>query len=162
MRFITMSFLVLLSANSIAAGEKIFTWTDNNGVTQFGDRPPIGTESSEIKVQGYEAKKIEIPLGELEGNWRVISQTGQIQDWTIREDGRVQIDMRQGADRTIINGAWQLSDAIFTVTSELIQNIQAGKATVNDAPVQFIYKFLEFESNKFRMFNNGGNLIGTK
>lgn len=161
MRFIILSLAVLLSANLIAE-DKIYTWVDESGITQFGDRPPIDSVSEEVVVRGFEAKPLIIPLEQLEGNWRVISQSGQIQDWTVRKDGRIQIDIRLGANRTVINGVWQLSDAIFTVNSELIQEIKAGQATVNDAPVQFTYKFLEFEEKRFRVFNNGGTLVGTK
>jgi len=161
MRLILLTIAVLLSTQVLAA-DKIYTWTDENGVIQYGDRPPSNSGAKEVKVRGFQENILVISAEALEGNWRVINSSGQIQDWTVRKDGRIQIDIRQGANRTIINGAWQLSDAIFTVNSELIQEIKGGKATVNDAPVQFTYKFLEFESDRFRVFNNGANLVGTK
>lgn len=161
MRLILITMAVLFSTWVIAA-DKIYTWTDENGVIQYGDRPPRDSQATEVKIRGFQENILEISAEKLEGNWRVINASGQIQDWVVRKDGRIQIDIRQGANRTIINGAWQLSDTIFTVNSELIQEIKGGQATVNDSPVQFTYKFLEFEENRFRVFNNGNNLVGTK
>ncbi len=154
--------IALLVSPILFAESKIYTWTDEMGVVQFGDRPPLSVQANEVKMTGIVTTAVVVTMPLLQGNWNVVGANGQAQEWLVREDGRIQIDMKLGNNRRIIHGTWTLSDAVMTLTSDLIQDIQNGTSAINNAPVQFIYKFTAFEPGQFRVFSNGGNLLGTR
>lgn len=154
--------IVFVLSPLVGAESKIYTWTDETGVIQFGDRPPLTVQASELKMNGIVTDPVLVIPALFQGNWNVVGQDGQSQEWLVREDGRIQIDMKLGNNRRIIHGTWTLSDSVMILTSDLIQDIQDGKSTINNAPVQFIYKFLGFKADQFRVFSNGGNYLGTK
>ena len=54
--------IALASINSHAEGKKIIKWVDKNGVTQYGDRPPMPNKASKASVlnkHGITVEKIE-------------------------------------------------------------------------------------------------------
>jgi len=50
----------------------------------------------------------------------------------------------------------------MTITSDLVQDIIAGRSVIDNSPQQFVYKFLAFNPNTFRVFSNGANYLGQK
>ena len=57
-----MLMLSLTSIHAYSAGQKIIKWVDKNGVTQYGDRPPMSNnikKSSVLNKQGITVQKIE-------------------------------------------------------------------------------------------------------
>ena len=58
--------LAILMAGCITtatqAGERVYKWTDENGVVHFGQQPPTTTQSEELQVQqGYSRKSDAVP-----------------------------------------------------------------------------------------------------
>lgn len=161
MRTVLLSLLVLC-AMQVQASSKIYTWVDENGVVQFGDRPPLTANAQEIKMQGQATSNVVVTPALLQGNWRVSGPPGETQEWLVREDGRIQIDIKLGNDRRIIHGNWILNGSIMTLNADLVQNIVANTSDIDNEPRQFVYKFLSFEENSFRVFANGNNYLGQK
>jgi len=161
MQKILLPLLVLLPIHAFGAS-KIYTWTDADGVVQFGDRPPIASNASEVKMQGLVTTPVEVIPAQLQGTWKVAGQPGETQEWLIRQDGRIQIDIKTGNDRRIIHGNWVITDSVMTITSDLVQDIIAGRSVIDNSPQQFVYKFLAFNPNTFRVFSNGANYLGQK
>lgn len=161
MRKVMLSVLALIAIQAFGES-KIYTWTDADGVVQFGDRPPISANASEIKMQGMVTTPVVVTAGALEGTWKVTGQPGETQEWLVREDGRIQIDIKMGEDRRIIHGNWVITGSVMTLTSDLVQDIIAGRSVIDNSPQQFVYKFLAFNDNTFRVFSNGSNYLGQK
>lgn len=43
--------LAVALAPRLAVGESVYRWTDENGVTHFGDRQPVGTQAESVNVR---------------------------------------------------------------------------------------------------------------
>ena len=158
----SLIFLMLLLSGISYAETKIYTWVDENGVTQYGDRPPLDTQAKEVKVDGYRAAPVDVNKDKLPGHWRLTTAAGQTQNWEILENGKVQIDYQENSDRTVIIGRWSLENSVLTIESDSVQQRVNGLTTVSTDPVQYVYKFLEFSDNRFRVSNNSGTLVASR
>jgi len=149
------------SATSLA-DDKIYTWTDGNGVTHYGDRPPSEADAKEVQVRAGKGQVVNVDAGDLVGKWRLTSSEGITYDWIFTDDNKFQSEFAQGADRTIVQGDWDLTQEILTVDTFVIQETKSGKTTTDDTPIQLIYKFVGFDAENFRILNNGITLVGKK
>ncbi len=50
-RKILMLTLLMAMTPGLAAGASVYKWTDENGVTHFGDRQPTGANSEQVNVR---------------------------------------------------------------------------------------------------------------
>jgi molecular chaperone DnaK (HSP70) len=50
-RKILMLALLMCATPGLATGASVYKWTDENGVTHFGDRQPTGGKAEQIKVR---------------------------------------------------------------------------------------------------------------
>ncbi|AJQ93886.1 DUF4124 domain-containing protein [Gynuella sunshinyii] len=158
----SLVILMLLVSGMGYAENKIYTWVDANGVTQYGDRPPLSSKAKEVKVDGYQATPVSIDVDKLPGQWTLAASSGEMQNWEILKDGQVQIDSRDNDDRMIITGKWVLEGSVMTIESTSIQQRINGLTTVSTDPIQYVYKFIEFEDDRFRVSNNSGTLRATR
>ncbi|WP_428241843.1 DUF4124 domain-containing protein [Gynuella sp.] len=158
----SLIILMLLVSGMGYAENKIYTWVDANGVTQYGDRPPMSSTAKEVKVDGYQTAPVNVDVEKLPGHWSLAATSGQLQKWEILKDGQVQIDYQDNGDRTIITGKWVLEGSVLTIESSSIQQRINGLTTVSTSPIQYVYKFIEFEDDRFRVSNNSGTLRATR
>lgn len=45
-------------APSLSSGASVYKWTDDEGVTHFGDRQPVGRESESVRVRSGTSTKV--------------------------------------------------------------------------------------------------------
>lgn len=50
-RRILMLALIMCTTPGLAAGASVYKWTDENGVTHFGDRQPTGSKAEQVDVR---------------------------------------------------------------------------------------------------------------
>ncbi len=50
-RKILMLALLMCATPGLAAGGSVYKWTDENGVTHFGDRQPVGRNAEQVNVR---------------------------------------------------------------------------------------------------------------
>ncbi|AMQ89974.1 DUF4124 domain-containing protein [Marinobacter sp. LQ44] len=95
-RKILMLTLLMAMTPGIAAGASVYKWTDENGVTHFGDRQPTGANSEQVNVrsgttsrsQSGQRQSAQEQLGELQEQQR--SQEQRRQETAVEEARRKQ------------------------------------------------------------------------
>ncbi|CAA9333136.1 MAG: Membrane proteins related to metalloendopeptidases [uncultured Lysobacter sp.] len=55
------TLLALLGASGLVAAAKVYRWTDSNGVTHYGDRPPAGATSAKPGAAAPKVQRVRIP-----------------------------------------------------------------------------------------------------
>lgn len=55
-KILTLS-LLLSTLPSVSMGASVYKWTDDNGVTHFGDRQPVGAQSERVNVRSGTASQ---------------------------------------------------------------------------------------------------------
>ncbi|MDX5328875.1 MAG: DUF4124 domain-containing protein [Marinobacter sp.] len=95
-RKILMLTLLMAMTPGLAAGASVYKWTDENGVTHFGDRQPTGANSEQVNVrsgttsrsQSGQRQSAQEQLGELQEQQR--SQEQRRQETAVEEARRKQ------------------------------------------------------------------------
>jgi hypothetical protein len=95
-RKILMLTLLMAMTPGLVAGASVYKWTDENGVTHFGDRQPTGANSEQVNVrsgttsrsQSGQRQSAQEQLGELQEQQR--SQEQRRQETAVEEARRKQ------------------------------------------------------------------------
>lgn len=95
-RKILMLTLLMAMTPGLVAGASVYKWTDENGVTHFGDRQPTGANSEQVNVrsgttsrnQAGQRQSAQEQLGELQEQQR--SQEQRRQETAVEEARRKQ------------------------------------------------------------------------
>lgn len=150
-------FLVLLIPLSVLAADKVFTWTGEDGVVHFGDRPPMESDAKEIAIQGKKKAALSVTDEQLTGQWFGTSDRGGEVKITLNANGSIAY-IQTRADQSVYNyqGIWTLESTTLSIITEFSQTAQANsdfKRSVE--PLQIEYNITRFEADSMSMIKEG-------
>jgi len=155
----TSRILLILAAlwigQAMAAG-KIYTWTDEDGVVHYGDRPPKEVNAEEVSIQGRKAAPVEVEKAQLAGTWFGRDQEGGEVRMRLEDNGAIRYT-QTFPDETIYHyqGIWSLEDRTLSVITEFIEEGGGGALNRSVEPVQLTYTFTQFNSDQLTIISQG-------
>ncbi len=153
--FVVLVFC-LIPTFSLAAG-KIYTWKDDKGNVVYGDRPPMGTEATEIAVQGKKKVPIAVEETQLHGEWFGSSTEGGQTKITLNSNGTIRF-LQTKSDQSTLNyqGIWTLEKQSLTVITEFTQSAERNQEFVRSVePLQLTYNILKFSDLDMELIIEG-------
>lgn len=105
-RILTLA-IILAVAPLAATGASVYKWTDENGVTHFGDRQPTGKQSERVSVRtgkssaGQQRQSPQEQLEELEA--READEAGKREESAVEEARRKQREANCSTARSNLN-----------------------------------------------------------
>lgn len=152
---ILLFLAALLIGQAFAAG-KIYTWTDEDGVVHYGDRPPKEVNAEEVNIRGRKAEPVQVVPSQMAGTWFGRGPDGGEVRMRLQENGSIRYT-QTFPDETIYNyqGIWRLEDRTMTVITEFIEEGGGGNLNRSVEPVQLTYTFTRFSPEQLTILTAG-------
>jgi hypothetical protein len=138
---------------TVTAASKIYTWTDENGDTFYGDRPPKEAEATEIAVQGKKKSPVNVNEEALPGVWFGYEENGGEVKLDLKENGTITL-LQTKSDQSVFNyqGIWSYTDNSITVITEFSQTApRNGDFKRSVEPLQLVYNIIRFEDGDMEL-----------
>lgn len=148
-----LCLVLLFTPLSLFAAGKIYTWTDEDGNTYYGDRPPAEVEAKEVAIQGKKAKAVEVDESALPGQWFGTDESGGEVKMTLNENGTVSF-IHSRADQSVYNyqGIWTYQNKSITVITEFSQTASSsGEVKRSVEPLQLNYFIVRFNNDAMEL-----------
>lgn len=148
-----LCLVLLCSPLSVFAAGKIFTWTDEDGNINYGDRPPLEADAEEVAIQGTKRKPLVVDKAALPGQWFGTDNTGGEVKLTLNNNGTVSF-IHTRADQSVYNyqGIWTFEDKNITVITEFSQSAPAnGQLKRSVEPIQLNYFIVRFNADAMEL-----------
>lgn len=142
------AFTLLWLVQSFVIANEIYTWTDDNGVVHYGDRPPTNVEAEQISIQGRREEPVEVETAILPGQWFGTSTDGGEVRMTLTDNGSITF-IQTRSDNSVFNyqGIWSYETNALSVITEFSQSAPAnGDFTRSVEPRQFLYNIIGFDA----------------
>lgn len=153
---ILLVLAALLIGQAMAAG-KIYTWTDEDGVVHYGDRPPRDANAEEVSIQGKKAEPVQVDKAQLSGTWFGRNAEGGEVRMTLQENGAIRYT-QTFPNNSIYHyqGIWTLEDRSMNVITEFIEEGGGASGLKRSVePVQLTYTFTNFAPDQMTVLTNG-------
>ncbi len=148
-----MLIIILCLPVSLFAAGKIYTWTDDDGLVHYADRPPAELEATEVEIKGKKKDPVSVVEANLSGVWYGTTAKGGNVKLTFNENGTISY-IQTRADQSVYNyqGIWTLADTSITVITEFSQTAPAkGDFKRDIEPLELVYNIMSFGDDKMEL-----------
>lgn len=148
---------LIMAPLTVLAASKIYTWTDENGVIHYGDRPPASAAAEEVAIDGKVEAPVEINEDQLPGQWYGPASNGGDVKVTLNASGTINF-LQTLPDQSVFNyqGIWTLGENRIEVITEFSQTApRNGDFQRSVEPLQFVYNILEFDADNMEWIIEG-------